>query len=166
MSLDGYIADEQAGFAWITGDGDKGNDTEAFDFEQFFSQMDTIVMGRKAFDDCPEESLKDFSKKRIIVASHSPLQREGIEVICGDVVNKVLEMCKEEQVWIFGGGVLADAFIKADVIDEYIVGIIPTILGEGIKLFHGNNPTIPLHLEECTVQEGIVIMKYSKRNQK
>ncbi|MTN81910.1 dihydrofolate reductase [Turicibacter sanguinis] len=54
-------------------------------------------------------------------------------------------------------------FLKADIIDEYIIGIIPTILGKGRPLFLGNNPKIDLSLQYYTVEDGIVIMKYSKR---
>ena len=50
--------------------------------------------------------------------------------------------------------------MKANIIDEYIVGIIPIVLGEGKPLFLQNNPLTRLKLKECTVQEGIEIMKY------
>ena len=56
-----------------------------------------------------------------------------------------------------------DSFVKASVIDEYVIGIIPTILGKGINLFYDNNPKIDLKLEYYAVEDGIVIMKYSKR---
>ena len=64
---------------------------------------------------------------------------------------------------MFGGAGLTDAFIKADIIDEYIIAIIPTILGKGISLFISENPKIELHMNECTVTEGITILRYSRR---
>lgn len=59
---------------------------------------------------------------------------------------------------------MIDPFIKDDIIDEYIIGIIPTILGKGRRLFLGNNPKIDLKLQEYSVEDGIVIMRYSKRS--
>ena len=53
---------------------------------------------------------------------------------------------------------MVDHFLKADIIDEYIIGIIPTILGKGRPLFLGNNPKIDLSLQYYTVEDGIVIM--------
>ena len=53
--------------------------------------------------------------------------------------------------------------VNFDVIDEYIIGIIPTILGKGRPLFLENNPTINLYLIESTISEGIVISRYVKR---
>lgn len=48
-------------------------------------------------------------------------------------------------------------------LDEYIIGIIPTILGKGRPLFLENNPKIDLKLDEYIVDNGIVICRYSKR---
>lgn len=60
-------------------------------------------------------------------------------------------------------GGLIDHFVKANVIDEYIVGIIPTIFGKGRPLFLGNNLTIQLYLDKYTVSDGIAVFHYSKR---
>jgi len=58
-------------------------------------------------------------------------------------------MLKEKMgkdIWLVGGGKLIDAFIKKDVIDRYIITVLPTILGKGIPLFLDNNHTIDLNL--------------------
>ncbi len=168
ISLDGYIADENGGFDWIKGDGNKSQDTkQQFSFEKFMNSVDVIVMGRKAYEDCPKETLNSFSSKKIYVATHKDLENkpENVEVISEEIVKKILDLKKKEgkDIWLFGGAGLTDNFIKEDVVDEYIVGLIPIILGSGRPLFLKDNPTINLHLEESTSQEGIVILRYSKR---
>ncbi len=168
ISLDGFITDIDGGFGWIVGDGDKSHDTESqFNFEDFTNSVDTIVMGRKAYEDCPEETLESFKKHKIYVATSKEMNSEceNVEFINGDIVNLIEEERKKEgkAIWIFGGAGLADPFIKADVIDEYIIGFIPTILGSGRELFLKDNPTIKLHLKESTTQDGIVIVRYLKR---
>jgi len=169
ISLDGYIADEDGGFDWIKGDGDKTlNTKKQFDFENFTNSIDIIVMGRKAYEDCPSETLESFKDKKIYVATHKDLENksENVEVISGNIVQKITDLVNEDgkDIWLFGGAGLTDSFIKADVIDGYIIGVIPTILGSGRSLFLKDNPTLKLHLEEYTSKEGIVILKYSKRN--
>lgn len=169
MSLDGYIADEDGAFAWIHGDGDKSHDTEkSFSFRAFMESVDTIVMGKKAFLDLPEVTLEDFKSHKIYVASSQALDTpyENITFIHGDICQQVLKLKEEEgkHIWLFGGAGLTDPFLKADIIDEYVFGIIPIILGKGIKLFMEKNPKISLHLKECTVQEGIPIMVYEKKS--
>jgi dihydrofolate reductase len=168
ISLDGYIADVNGGFAWIKGDGNKTNDTKKqFNFEEFVKDVDIIVMGKIAYEDCPKETLESFNSKQIYVASHKKFKtkQNNVKFISGDIVTPILNLAKEEgkNIWLYGGAGLTDPFIKADVIDEYIIGIIPIILGKGRPLFLKDNPTIDLNLEESTIQEGIVILKYSKR---
>jgi len=168
ISLDGYIANEDGGFDWIKGDGDKGHDTEKkFNFPDFVSEIDILVMGRKCYEDVPLETIEDFKSKKLYVATSKKLKTEykNIEFINGDICKKILGLKEGNggNIWLFGGAGLTDHFIKADIIDEYIIGIIPIILGKGRRLFLEDNPTITLQLKECTVQEGIIIMRYAKR---
>ena len=168
MSIDGYISDEDGGFEWIVGENDKSKDTkEQFDFNRFLDDCDIIVMGRKSYEDIPEETFEEFANKKIYVATNRKLKvnRENVEIINENIVETILKLKEEEgkNIWIFGGAILVDAFIKADVIDEYIIGIIPCILGRGRKLFLENNPTINLHLENYSFSDGIAILTYTKR---
>lgn len=169
ISLDGYICDKDGGIDWIVGDGDKSGDTEKqFDFAAFIDSVDTVVMGKNGYLDAPKGSLEQYHSHKVFVASNENIENlaDNTELIKGELVSHIKSLQEQEgkDIWIYGGAGLADSFIKADVIDEYIVGIIPTILGGGRKLFLDNNPTIKLHLGETTVQEGIVIMRYTKRD--
>ncbi len=167
MSVDGYIAEEDGSFAWIQGDGDSSRDTdEVFDFPTFVDSVDVIVMGSKSYEDCGVESIENYQEKKLVVATSRELEGPGnVEFIDGDICARIRGLKEEngKNIWLFGGASFADAFIKEDLIDEYIIGIIPVILGAGRPLFLGDNPTLKLHLEECTVQEGIPILRYSKR---
>jgi len=166
MSIDGYIAEKDGGFNWIKGDGDKSNDTKKqFSFPDFIESIDTVVMGKRAFLDAPPGTMEMFKSQKIYVASNEKLDTEyDVEFINGDIVNQILELKKEDgkNIWLFGGAGSIDPFIKADVIDEYIVGIIPIILGNGIPLFLENNLTLRLHLDECTIAEGVTMLRYTK----
>lgn len=163
MSLDGYIADQDGGFGWINGDGDKTLDTEQnFDFDEFTNNIDIIVMGRKCFEEAPTDNFKD---KRLIVATSKQIDDyDNFQFVNSDITEYVKKLSEQSlNIWIFGGGLLADSFIKQDLIDEYIVGIIPVILGSGRPLFFEGNPMIELHLDSYTINEGVPILRYSKR---
>ena len=171
ISLDGFICDEDGGFAWIGGQGDSRADTaDAFDFDAFLASCDTIVMGRKAYEDC-FSSLTDAADKQFLVASRTPRRPEGSvvflagDVVAGDVVAEVLARKGQpgKHIWLFGGGELASAFIRADAVDRYIVGILPVIRGRGRRLFQEELPPAELHLDRCTVANGIPILEYSRR---
>ena len=68
-----------------------------------------------------------------------------------------------KHIWLFGGGELASDFIRADAVDRYIVGILPVIRGKGRRLFQEGIPPVELHLDRCTVSDGIPILEYSRR---
>lgn len=167
ISLDGYIAGVDGGFEWIKGDGDSKHNTDnVFDYKAFTDSIDTIVMGSKAYEDCPEEALLEFSDKKILVATTRSLDvTSNVEIISGDICKYVLDLKKDDgkNIWLFGGAGSLDDFIKRNIIDEYIIGIIPIILGKGIKLFKENNPTIELHLDGFSMEDGIAMLRYSKR---
>lgn len=169
MSIDGYICDEAGGFDWIVGQGDTRLDTQnPIDFMAFIETCDIVVMGKKAYDDAPENSLDIYHDKKIYVVTHSTEQpiASNVEYIQGDIVHKVLQEREKpgKHIFIYGGGHIVNLFTQQNAIDEYIIGIIPTILGKGRKLFFDNNPMIRLHLEEYSFVDGITLLRYIKRD--
>ena len=66
-------------------------------------------------------------------------------------------------IFLFGGGVTLTQFISRNIIDEYIIGIIPVILGKGRRLFvQESDILIKLKLIKYLVDDGILILRYSK----
>ena len=167
VSLDGYICDERGGFDWIKGHEDPQLDTaEKDDFEAFLESIDTIVMGSIAYEDCVLSGLDTFDSKQILVPTSRQLERkENVRFVTGDICEEVLALKEQEgkDIFIFGGAKLADQFVKKDLIDTYVIGIIPTLLGKGRPLFKGRPDEIKLHLKKLTIQDGIVIMTYERR---
>ena len=163
VSLDGYIADLDGGYDWIVGDGNSTLNTEnKWSHDKFLENIDVVVMGKKCFD---QDMHKEYQDKEVYIATSKEIEDfENYHFINGDIVKEIEKLKnKGKNIYLFGGGILIDSFVKADVIDEYVIGIIPTILGKGIKLFYDNNTKIDLKLEYYAVEDGIVIMKYSKR---
>lgn len=164
MSLDGYIATEIGGYDWIVGDGNSNLDTkQKWSFDEFLEKIDTVVMGKRCYE---QEMHLQYPTKKVFVATSEELEDyENIHFIKGDI-SKILNDEKQkdgQDIFLFGGGETIDAFLKSDSIDEYIIGIIPTILGSGRPLFLKNNSTINLTLEDYYIESGITILKYSKR---
>ncbi|MDU2673993.1 MAG: dihydrofolate reductase family protein [Clostridium sp.] len=164
ISLDGYIASEDGSFEWIVGDGSDKLDTKnKYDFSKFLEGIDIVVMGKNCYN---QNFHLDYKEKTVYVATSELLDDyDNVRFVNKDIVKVILKEKKREgkDIFLFGGGKLVDSFIKADIIDEYIIGIIPTILGKGRALFLGNNPKIDLKLDEYVVDNGIVICRYSKR---
>jgi len=163
MSIDGFIADENGGYSWISGQGDDRLDTDKEDrFAAFLRNIDIVVMGNRCYQ---EGFARDFTDKEIFVAVHAKQENYGnVTFIGGDIVERI---CKgrdsNKNIYLFGGGILIDPFIKADIIDEYHIGIVPVILGKGRPLFLEDNPRISLHLEDFSLKDGIFDIRYTKR---
>lgn len=163
ISLDGYIANEDGSYEWIAGQGDCSTDTEnEFPFDAFLSGIDVVVMGGRSYR---QGFAKDHSSKKVYVATNNVQEDiENIHFISGGIVSPALaEREAGKNVYLFGGGITVAPFIQANAIDEYFIGIIPVILGKGIPLFLGENPTIPLTLTGYSVRDGITELHYVKR---
>jgi len=62
-----------------------------------------------------------------------------------------------------GGGELARDFLKADLVDELNLGIVPILLGEGIPLFPGGFPQRNFSLvENKTYSGGMIAIQYKR----
>ncbi|MEG0364246.1 MAG: dihydrofolate reductase family protein [Erysipelotrichales bacterium] len=162
MSLDGYISKKDGSFDWIKGHNSNLDTKNEYDFDSFVDQMDVVVMGRNCYDD---GFASDYTNKDVYVATNRLLDDyDNVHFIKGDIVSTIYELKNSgKNVFLFGGGGLVDHFIKADAIDEYIIGVIPVILGEGRRLFLNDNPNIELKLDGYALKDGIVIMHYQKR---
>jgi dihydrofolate reductase len=63
-----------------------------------------------------------------------------------------------------GGGELAREFLKADLVDELHLGIVPVLLGEGIPLFPSGFPQRDFTLaENRTYSKGLIALRYKRR---
>lgn len=164
ISLDGYISDEKGGYEWIVGDGSSALDTEdKWDYNKFLEDIDVVVMGKNCYD---QGFHKDFKGRDVYIATSKEIDDyENYYFIKDNIVNRIIDVRNQgKNIFLFGGGILIDSFLKAKVIDEYIVGIIPTILGKGRRLFLEDNPKIDLELKCYSVDNGLVVMKYAIRN--
>lgn len=164
MSVDGFISDLDGGFDWISGDGDTTQNTKKqWNYTAFLKGIDVVVMGKNCYD---QKFHEDFNDKKIFVATSKPIaDYDNIHFISGDICKPILEerRRKGKDIFLFGGGLTIDSFVAADLIDEYIIGIVPIILGKGRPLFAGSNPTITLKLDTYSIESGVVVLYYSKR---
>lgn len=167
MSLDGFIARKDGSYDWIEGHGTNKYDTPLqFDNPSFFQSYDTVIMGRKSLDDCPLEMIEGYQEKQFLVASHADKSDYENVRFVKDILTEIECLRHDEggDIWLFGGGSLVQECLKAGVIDHFIIGIIPTILGDGIPLFQQLPEEQKLTLVESTVTDGIAMLRYDRRN--
>ncbi|MCY6485493.1 dihydrofolate reductase family protein [Clostridium aestuarii] len=166
-SLDGYIARENGAVDWLSGNGDNPNVDNGY--TNFYNTIDTVVMGRTTYEQVINELSPDnwvYEGKKCYVATTRKCEMDKrAEFISEDIAGFIKKLKKQQgkDIWLIGGGKLIDQFIKQDLIDKYIVTIIPTILGDGIPLFLKENPEIKLRLVETKTIDGMVELSYIRR---
>ena len=171
-SLDNYIARNDGGFDWIM-----WSDETANVMKDYWSKIDTIVMGRKTFDIANKQQPKSKSKKKknpygeieTIVFSRTLAagERDGVLFTADDPVEYVLALKQKEgkEICVMGGGDLAVNLFEAGVIDEIGFCIHPLLLGSGVPLFHKMSRQIDLELLECRpFKNGCVYVMYRVKN--
>jgi len=134
-SVDGYIAKEDGSLEWL----DCAHlPNEDYGFQEFFSSLDAIVMGRKTYEKIMTFEKWPYSGKKVVVMS-SVLQNVHEEAQLSKATpSEVIAKLHEENfrhVWI-DGGITVSAFLQSGLIDRLIISIIPTLLGSGIPLFN------------------------------
>lgn len=166
ISLDGYIARLDGSYDWIVGQNDTRYDTEKqFDNEGFFKSCDTVVMGHKSYLEVDIKDIPDHEHKTFLIASRTSKINQDKRLFSSDIFTDIRRLKEQEggPIWLFGGADLVDQCLAENLVDELIIGIIPTILGQGKRLFHHNLPELPLTLIDSTVTDGIAMLHYVRR---
>ncbi|MGL5883967.1 dihydrofolate reductase family protein [Synechococcus elongatus] len=156
-SLDGYIARRNEGIDWLFDDADYG-------YSEFYSQIDTVLMGRKTYELSMSLSDDPYPGCQIYVFSRSLTETAdpAITVVQGNPALWVSQLKQQpgRNFWLVGGGQLVQQCLAADCLDELILSIHPILLGNGIPLFPSPFPeqrwqlvktqSYPTGLLQCT----------------
>ena len=100
------------------------------------------------------------------VFTHNPKpNQKGIAFVCGDAPSFVrgLRAQPGKDIWVCGGADLAGQLLQADLVDRFQISILPILLGDGIRLFQGGCPPLPLRLVGKKDANGIVELTYLRR---
>lgn len=130
-SLDSFIEGPNGEIDWCYTDQDYG-------MTEFLSQVDTILYGRKSFDQMMEMAPDMFSdKKHIVVSSSYGTSDKVSQVISNNIETEIraLKNAEGKDIWLFGGAKLVTTLLNLNLIDEMIISMHPIILGNGKPLF-------------------------------
>jgi dihydrofolate reductase len=69
---------------------------------------------------------------------------------------------KGKNIWIMGGAGIIASFLDGGEIDEFLIGVLPVFIGEGIPLIAVGRRTVPLKLITCSkFPDGVVKLHYA-----
>ena len=160
ISLDGYIARPNGAVDFLFMPKD-------YSMAPFFATVDTAILGRKTLDAALKMGGSFSGSMAFYVFSHSkpPGERDGLTFVGESPAAFVRKLRKRsgKDIWLMGGGELAREFLRADLVDELYIGVVPILIGEGIPLFPSGFPQRDFALlENKTFSRGMIALKYKR----
>lgn len=160
-SLDGFIARPDGGIDWLAQVDRPGED---YGIKAFSSSVDTLVMGRKTYDTALGFPEWPYAGLRCVIVTHdtSRVAKHGETFHSGELAPLVELLGREGSKRIYvDGGTLVGQALKAGLVDDLTVSVIPVVLGEGTPLAPALGRDVRLELVEHRAYEsGLVQLVY------
>ena len=166
MSIDGFLATKEDDLSWLSQVEREGED---YGYTAFTKNIDTYIVGRKTYDTVLKLTGGNFPQAEqytCYVITRQPRPDEnGVRFYNGDL-KELIQKIKDvpgKDIYCDGGGQIVNLLMKDNLIDEYIISVIPHILGDGKRLFLGELDAINVQLKESKQYEsGLVQLHYIK----
>ncbi|MCI8538376.1 MAG: dihydrofolate reductase [Oscillospiraceae bacterium] len=167
MSLDGYIAEADGSIGFLE---EAPSPSPDLGYEEFYNSIQAIILGGKTY----RQVKKDLSPERwpyegvpCYVCTRQQNQYDpNVHFTSLPPGQQVLDLVSKEcsgNIWLMGGGEIIRCFMRENLIDQYYIYVMPTVLGDGIPLFPAGFPKTNLKLEGCKNIGEIVELMYQKR---
>jgi dihydrofolate reductase len=144
LSLDGFMNDRHSDVSRLYPDLQALRKTEMLQEE--IRTTGTVVMGRHAYD-MAEGDLTDYEYQVpiFVLTHHLPEtavkgENDQLKVTfvtdgLGSAIEKAKAAAGDKQVMVVGGANTAQQCLRAGLVDEIHIGIVPVLLGEGLRFF-------------------------------
>ncbi len=144
MSLDGFMADRNGDVSRLYPDFEALHQTEMLREE--IRTTGAVVMGRRAYDMAAGDLTGyEYQAPIFVLTHHIPEQQPKGQndqltvTFVTDGIASAIEQAKaaagDKQVTVVGGAQTAQHCLRAGLVDEIHMGIVPVLLGEGLRFF-------------------------------
>lgn len=166
-SLDGYIAKKDDDLSFLKLVEKEGED---YGYKDFTNTIDTLIIGRKTYDYVLKEigsSFYDNGKRDVYVITGTPRPGIGRTTFFTGNLPDLVERLKSEHgknIYCDGGAVVINELLKNDLIDEFIISVVPVLLGDGKRLFQDGRPEQLLELIKVkSFDTGLTQLHYVRK---
>jgi len=161
-SLDGYIAKPNDDLSFLSIVEQEGQD---YGYADFVKTVDTVIVGRKTYDKVISMGF-DFphaDKDAYIITRTLRPTIGSVKFYSGDLKTLVGKLKTEsgKNIYCDGGAEIVNELLKDNLIDEFIISVIPILVGNGTKLFKDNRPEQKLELVSVkSFDKGLTQLHY------
>ena len=166
-SLDGYIAKPNDDLSFLKLVEKEGED---YGYAEFTANIDTIILGRRTYDWVLREigtSHYDNGERNVYVITRTERQSVGKTKFYNGNLTELVQQLKSEygkNIYCDGGAEIVNELLISDLIDEFIVSIVPVLVGNGIRLFKDGRPEQQLELVNTkTFDTGLIQLHYKRK---
>lgn len=167
MSLDGYIAKPNDDLSFLKIVEKEGED---YGYAEFTAKIDTIIIGRTTYDYVLKEigaSHYDNGQRDVYVITRTEKPQVGRTTFYTGNLTELVNRLKSENgknIYCDGGAEVINELLKHDLIDEFIISVIPILLGNGTRLFKDGRPEQILKLITAkTFETGLTQLHYKSK---
>jgi len=162
-SADGHVARPDGNLDWLT---ERPAPKGFYGLPEFERCTDAKILGRKTFDRSLQMGARFSAAAVHYVFSRRPPPASvpaGVHFVTESIgaFAEHLRAQAGKNVWMMGGGEIIGSFLDEGAIDEFIITVVPTFIGEGIPLLAPRNRAVTLRL--LGVQQfpdGVVQLHY------
>ena len=166
-SLDGFIANKDNSVSWMDSPGDvyeKGVTEGGSD--DVFASIDCFVLGSHTYEHALQLGWPYGDTPTVVVTNRRLTStRKSVEFYSGDVKRLVGEILAPRygNIWLVGGAMLGQSFLKLGLVDEIRLMIAPVTLGDGLLLFGDSGIEQTWHLKNVVgYKNGFVELAYKR----
>jgi dihydrofolate reductase len=164
VSLDGFVAPPDGSVDWLA---PYNADDEDYGFREFYASVDALVEGSQTYEQALTFGAWPHPGKPCWVVTRRPLtsSRPEVRFSSADPVELLRQIAAQghQRVWLVGGSRLAASFRTAGLITDYVLSVVPVLLGDGRPLFGHPGPRESVRLlESRQYPRGLVQLRYGR----
>ena len=162
-SLDGFIAAPNDDLSFLSLVEKNGED---YGYTDFIKTVDTVILGRKTYDWVMKHAsaFLHTDKETYIITRTARPGNENVNFYTGNLKELVQNLKKKagKNIFVDGGAEIVHELLLENLIDEFIISVIPVLLGKGVRLFNDGRPELYLELVRSKQYKTGLIQLYYK----
>lgn len=167
-SLDGIIARKDNSISWMDSSGDVYEKGVSEGTDDAVTSIDCFVLGSRTYEHAFQLGWPYGDTPTVVLTNRElPSTRKSVEFYSGNLKKLVDEILAPRygNIWLVGGAMLCQSFLRLDLVDEISLVIMPVLLGDGLRLFDDSGLEKGWNLKNVVAYKtGMVELLYRRQS--